>query len=229
MSHLGLEQLSEVENYGIPITHFDAITLDYGCHGLCLPGLAYRLYIKCGNILFKILRKVFPSSDRAIQAQIDTVADDSTDGYELLWAVTQLIIPIFDITQPVILPRHTQCIHRNARLYLTHQKLSFLRGTKLSAYKLSQLFLQNCRTPYQCGTADTRLVGLAMNKPTDSVDGTPEWECTFPLEWTVKYLAKEIDKAAPKLTKRMNANGALQRGGADSQKNVGTGTYGNGG
>ena len=45
----------------------------------------------------------------------------------------------------------------------------------------------------------------------------------------MKYLAKEIDKEDAKLTKRMNANGALQRGGAYSQQNGGTGTYDNGG
>ena len=50
--------------FGIPITPFNAIKVENGAAGLCLPGLGITGYNKCGRALLRVLEHLVPDDDK---------------------------------------------------------------------------------------------------------------------------------------------------------------------
>jgi hypothetical protein len=74
-------------NFGIvliPFEVFDMAYRDKG-HSLCLCGLGIRCYQAMGHALFSILQQLLPSGDMYIRSQLESVTNDSCNGFELLW------------------------------------------------------------------------------------------------------------------------------------------------
>ena len=121
-----------------------------------------------------------PEDDKAIQAQITSGIDGEGNGYQLLWNIAKLNVPIFDPTKPVSCPKWPGCIHRLAQLFDLHHELACHCGLLLSFYNISETFLENTRLPLYMVMADTRLVNLRSFEPADPGNGSPSHEWSLP-------------------------------------------------
>ena len=79
---------------------FEALSIEYEADGLCFPGLGLQLYGKYGHaLLLQVLERTLPEDNKAIQAQVTSGIDGEGNGYQLLWIIDRLNIPIFYTTQ----------------------------------------------------------------------------------------------------------------------------------
>ena len=95
-----------LEEFGIPITPFNAIKVENGAAGLCLPGLGITGYNKCGRALLHVVTHLVPDDDN-IAAQVKTVRAGSKNGYELLFRLGESVAGLFDATIFLNPPRWT--------------------------------------------------------------------------------------------------------------------------
>ncbi len=72
--------------FGIVLTPFEAFIMKYSKqgHGLCLCGLGVKHYQHMGHALFAILQQLLPASNSFIKSQLESVGNDSNNGFELL-------------------------------------------------------------------------------------------------------------------------------------------------
>ena len=83
---------------------FDAIRLGNNFEGLFVPGLGTQCYHECASALFELFPRLLPSSNAEIQAKLSSVRAESKNGYDLLWRVLELTVPVFDPTVPLQQP-----------------------------------------------------------------------------------------------------------------------------
>ena len=87
--------------YLIPLMPFDAVRLGNNFEGLFVPGLGTLRYHECASALFELLPRLLPTSNAEVQAKLSSVRVESKNGYDLLWRVLELMVPVFDPTLPL--------------------------------------------------------------------------------------------------------------------------------
>jgi len=90
--------------YLIPLMPFDAVRLGNNFEGLFVPGLGTQRYHECASALFELLPRLLPTSNAEVQAKLSSVRVESKNGYDLLWRVLELTVPVFDPTVPLQQP-----------------------------------------------------------------------------------------------------------------------------
>ena len=93
-------------DYLIPLMPFDAIRLGNNFEGLFVPGLGTQRYHECASALFELLPRLLPTSNAEIQSKLASVRVESKNGYDLLWRVLELTVPVFDPTVPIQQPTY---------------------------------------------------------------------------------------------------------------------------
>jgi hypothetical protein len=91
--------------YLLPVMPFDCISLRMGFEALCPPGLGMQRYATIARVLMEILPKILPCSNTQINLIVNMVRRVSGNGYDLMWRVLELLVPVFDPAIPVKLPR----------------------------------------------------------------------------------------------------------------------------
>ena len=99
----------------IPTMEFNTLNIRYEADGLCLLGLGLRFFDKCGHALLHVLERTLPEDNNAIQAQVTLGVDGDGNGYQLLWKIAKMNIPVFDTIKPIAIPKWPGCIHRFAK------------------------------------------------------------------------------------------------------------------
>jgi hypothetical protein len=87
--------------FRIVLTLFEAFIMKYSewGHGLCLCGLGVKCYCHMGHALFAILQQLLPSGDSFVKSQLESVGNDSNNGFKLLWLLQKRFITMFDLTK----------------------------------------------------------------------------------------------------------------------------------
>lgn len=93
-------------DYLIPLMPFDAVRLGNNFEGLFVPGLGTQRYHECASALFELLPRLLPTSNAEIQSKLASVRVESKNGYDLLWRVLELTVPVFDPTVPIQQPTY---------------------------------------------------------------------------------------------------------------------------
>ena len=93
-------------DYLIPLMPFDAVCLVNNFEGLFVPGLGTQRYHECASALFELLPRLLPTSNAEIQSKLASVRVESKNGYDLLWRVLELTVPVFDPTVPLQQPTY---------------------------------------------------------------------------------------------------------------------------
>ena len=119
-----------------------------------------------------VLERILPADNSAIQAHVTSSIDGDGNGYQLLWNIAKLNIPIFDPTKLFSFPKWPGCIHRFARLFELCYELAQHRGQCLSFYDISEAFLENIRIPVYRNMPDARMVHLRTLVPINPQDGS---------------------------------------------------------
>jgi hypothetical protein len=123
-----------------PFEAFDMVYRDKG-HGPCLCSLGICHYQAMGWALFSILQQLLRLSDTYIQSQLESVANDLCNGFELLWMLQKCYIIIFDLTKEPTWPDWHSNIFCYANRVLMHCNLSHHWKTRYSDAQRSLLFL----------------------------------------------------------------------------------------
>jgi hypothetical protein len=93
-------------DYLIPLMPFDAVRLGNNFEGLFVPGLGTQRYQECASALFELLPRLLPTSNAEIQSKLASIRVESKNGYDLLWRVLELTVPVFDPTVPLQQPTY---------------------------------------------------------------------------------------------------------------------------
>jgi len=93
-------------DYLIPLMPFDAVRLGNNFEGLFVLGLGTQRYQECASALFELLPRLLPTSNAEIQSKLASVRVESKNGYDLLWRVLELTVPVFDLTVPLQQPTY---------------------------------------------------------------------------------------------------------------------------
>ena len=88
---------SQLPNMNVPIVPFAAISLKLGKQGLCPPGLGTSMYLEMSRALYNFLRSgIIPTGATRLNSVARMVGNNSGNGYELLWNLLVLTLPVFD-------------------------------------------------------------------------------------------------------------------------------------
>ena len=102
------DKFQELSHAYLPLMPFDAVRLGNNFEGLFVLGLGMQRYHECASALFELLPRPLPSSNAEIQAKLSSVRVESKNGYNLLWRVLELTVPVFDPTVPLQQPTWDQ-------------------------------------------------------------------------------------------------------------------------
>jgi hypothetical protein len=81
---------------------FDAIFLENGYEGLCIPGLGTRCYANSSQAMMDFLpRLILGTLLSRINATLAAVQCKTNNGYDYLWRVLALTVPGFDPVVPI--------------------------------------------------------------------------------------------------------------------------------
>ena len=135
-----------VLSFGVALVPFDAIEIELGHTGLCPPGLGSTRYREMSRALFTTLQNdVLPTDARTVN--LFSMLENSTrDGYELLWLVFTLSVPVFDPSLMVTFPDwfdEDQCVFQFAQAVLLYFRMQHKRKEVVSPQHRSILFLRN--------------------------------------------------------------------------------------
>jgi hypothetical protein len=83
---------------------FDAINLNMGFEGLCLPGLGLPRYEEIAGVLVEVLPRLLPDLDSQVTSSVTVVRAESNNGFGLLWRVLELAVPGFDPSLQISAP-----------------------------------------------------------------------------------------------------------------------------
>jgi hypothetical protein len=108
--------------FGIVLTPFEAFIMKYSEWdlGLCLCGLGVKRYQHMGHALFAILQQLLPASNSFTKTQLESVGNDSNNGFELLWLLQKRFITMFHLTKEPSWPEWHDNIFRSAKCVLMH-------------------------------------------------------------------------------------------------------------
>jgi hypothetical protein len=138
-------------NFMIVLTPFKAFNMLFWekGHGLCLCSLGVKRYRSMGHALFGVLQQLLPHSDTYIHSQIESVANNSCNGCELLWILQKRFIAMFDLTKEPTWPDwHTDVI-RYAKRVIMHCDLCRHCSTTYTSAHRSLLFLRGLQGRYK--------------------------------------------------------------------------------
>ncbi len=93
-----------VMSFSIALVPFESFIMAYHKkgHGLCLCGLGIGRYHFMGRALFAVLQTVMPREDTYLKLQVKSVANDSCNGFELLWILQKKFITMFDLQKNLL-------------------------------------------------------------------------------------------------------------------------------
>ena len=106
---------------------FHAVYLGNNFEGLFVPGLGTQRYHEYVSALFELLPRLPPTPNAEVQAKLSSVRVESKNGYDLLWRVLELTVPVFDPTLPLQQPtwdRDTDVLELGRRFELYFRLLS---------------------------------------------------------------------------------------------------------
>jgi hypothetical protein len=88
-------------SFSMALVSFESFNMSYRKkgHGLCLCGLGIRRYRSMGCTLFAVLQTLVPQEDTYIILQVESMANDACNGFELLWILQKKFITMFDLTK----------------------------------------------------------------------------------------------------------------------------------
>ena len=84
----------------------------------------------------QVLEQTLLEDNKAVQAQVTSAVDGDGNGCKLLWNIAKMSIPIFDVTNPVAIPKWPGGIHCFAKLCVLHCELARHRGLLLSHHQI---------------------------------------------------------------------------------------------
>jgi hypothetical protein len=105
----------------------------------------YRHYRAMGHALSSVLQQLLPSGDMYICSQLESTANDSYNGFKLLWTLLKCYIDMFGLTNKPSWPDWQSNIFRYAKRVLMHCNLSHYRSTKYYNAQRSLLIFKACR------------------------------------------------------------------------------------
>ena len=85
----------------LPLMLFDAINITMGFEGLCPPGLGLPRYEEIASVLMEILPCLLPDRDSQVTSMVAVVRAKSNNGFDLLWQVLELVVPVFDLSMQI--------------------------------------------------------------------------------------------------------------------------------
>ena len=187
--------------YDVPLMPFEAINPLYEADGLFPPGLGVGLYNTIGRTILPIVERVLPSANRSVQAQIRLVNGTSNNAYDLLWKISTITVPVFDLTRPVVLPVFDSCIFQFAEQYSLHNQLLRHRRNAMSDYDLVHSFLLNITSPRFRSMAASRITTLEHMGSIRDATGTAD--ASLPTSWSLDAIAADMDRKCPRITDDM--------------------------
>ena len=109
-----------------------------------MPGLGTQCYHECASALFELLPRLLPSSNAEIQAKLSSVRVESKNGYDLLWHVLELTVPVFDLTVPLPQPTwdHDTNILGLGRRYELYFRLQSKKQVFINTRDRTTMFLK---------------------------------------------------------------------------------------
>ncbi len=136
-------------NFMIVLTPFEAFNMLFWekGHGLCLCGLGVKRYRSMGRALFGVLQQLLPHSDTYIHLQVELVANNSCNGFKLLWILQKHFIAMFDLTKEPTWPDWHTNVFRYAKWFIMHCDLCHHHSMTYTSAHWSLLFiwgLQGC-------------------------------------------------------------------------------------
>jgi hypothetical protein len=82
----------------------DAINLNTGFVGLCPLGLGLPRYPEIASVLMEVICRLLPTTDSQVSSLVSVVCPESNNGYDLLWRVLELMVPVFDPSMQISAP-----------------------------------------------------------------------------------------------------------------------------
>ena len=130
----------------VVIVPFDAITLKLGKKSLCQRGLGTSMYLEMSRALYNCLRSgIIPTGATRLNSVARMVGNNSGNGYELLWNLLVLTLPVFDPMVRAHFPlweEQDQCVHRFADATLLYFQLQKKRGERFNLKEMSLQYLR---------------------------------------------------------------------------------------
>ena len=201
-------------DFGIPLTPFVAICIEYGPHGLIPAGMGVNWYSQCGLALMRLLPQLLPENNAAVQAHVQHIENGTSNGYELLWALSSVVLPIFDLSRSLpepTWPESDDIMEFSSNVQL-HRQLVRQRGQDMSEEHMVKMFVQGLQGPRYTHFRITLLSQLDLVSPVDPCDGSPPSEWRMPPQFRLEQLIVKIQqRSANVVSDSLNLGGRPYR------------------
>ena len=142
-------------NYHVGLLPFDAIALNYGYVGLCLPGVGEQCYLQMTREAYRVFEYVFPSDHQAVKVAARKHGGHKPDGYRFLWDVMCNSQPVFCTFKPNQQPLWSKSdgdVLVHAQRWITYFRFEAKKNSYASDAEKSQLFLRSIHDHNLLGT-----------------------------------------------------------------------------
>jgi len=138
----------------------------------------------------------------------------TSNGYELLWAISSVVLPLFDLTRS--LPEPTWPVSDDIMEFSSHvqlhRQLVRQRGQDMSEEHMVKMFVQGLQGPRYAPFRITLLTQLDLVSPVDPCDGSPPSEWRMPPQFRLEQLIVKIQqRSANVVSDSLNLGGRPYR------------------
>ena len=165
---------SQLPNMNVAIVPFGAIMISLGKRGLCPPGLGNSKYHEMSRALYNCLRSgIIPVAATRLNSVARMVGNNSGNGYDLLWNILVLTLPVFDPMVRAHFPSwedQDRCVHKFADASLLYYQLQKKRGERFSFREMSLQYLRGITEPSYMGI----ITGLQTSVISSVIDELPD-------------------------------------------------------
>ena len=124
--------------FGIPLTPFEGIVLEYNGDGLCVPGIGVHMCAKCGAAVLHILRKTLPLH---MSRELTMLNTTEKNGYKFWWHVLQHTVYMLDDSTTAPWPPREDDVFRAAEDWDLYRIMQIHRGQNMTRYECSRQYL----------------------------------------------------------------------------------------
>ena len=164
-------------NFILPLTPFDSIINVTDYTYLFPPLLGTKRYAACATAMLTLLAYIIPTSlSNTLNVLVNTVRDESGNGYDLLYRALKVFVPGFDKSRPLPLPYWTDgtTVHDYSTSMVLYFRIQALHQMPHSDYDKSLSFLRGI-TGSEYTELTHSLISTVENFYLDNGDGELGW------------------------------------------------------
>ena len=164
-------------NFILPLTPFDSIINVTDYTYLFPPLLGTKRYAACATAMLSLLAYIIPTSlSNTLNVLVNTVRDESGNGYDLLYRALKVFVPGFDKSRPLPLPYWMDgtTVHDFSTSMVLYFRIQALHQMPHSDYDKSLSFLRGI-TGSEYTELTHSLISTVENFYLDNLDGELGW------------------------------------------------------